>query len=487
MKSIILATALIISTVQSAVGQPCNCVAPGDPGFEAGVIWQGSRSLSLPEIASLLAPILWFSSDEPLLIEGQGPLPHPHPCDPDQSKPVVYYQLRGIRLVGDSHVTLPEQEDVEFWDKVDRLTIRYYFYYTEDRGLGAHHHDLEVAEFEAALENTDDGCHRIRLMKVTGFAHGLGWYYNELEVKGDTRFPLTLLVEEGKHASCPDRNADGIYTPGYDVNYRINDAWGVRDMQGSGVLGSSSFEASMTKPREFPFRVVPPENPLTCRDVRNSPYARSDEFLARYELRAANKISACDSMEPESEQLLSMMKKHKFGSAHEPHQGSTWNLGDLTKPLTHTWSWLPPISLRRDRAFGVGVTPVALELGQFGYLAARINCIPESSDLSFEGMMMPSASQFFSWYVSAGTAWEHDLTESEMVIMDVPYRFRTFTDPDWKFVTEIGVKFRARIPGKWRILSLGYHFAGIRIGLRSSGLDDIENLRLIFEFGAGIF
>ncbi len=487
MKSILLVIALIMSAAQPAVGQACDCVAPGDPGFEAGVVWQGRRSLSLPEIASLLAPILWFSSDEPLLIEGQGPLPHPHPCDPDQSKPVVYYQVRGVRLAGDSPVTLPEQEDVDFWDKVVRLTIRYYFYYREDRGLGAHHHDLEIADFEAALENTKEGCRRIRLMKVTGSAHGLGWYYNELDVKDDTRFPLTLLIEEGKHAVCPDRNADGIYTPGYDVNYRINDAWGVRDVLGSGVLGSSRFEASMAKPREFPFRVVPPENPLACRDVRNSSYARSDEFLERYELRAANEISACEDMGSEGEQLLSMMRKCKFGSAYKPHQGPTLEFRDLARRLTYTGNWLPPISLRRDRAWGVGITPAALELGQFGYLAARINWIYESSDLSFEGMMAPSASQFFSWYVTTGIAREYDLIEIEMENEGDPYSFRTFTDPEWKFVTEIGVKLRARIPGKWRLLTLGYHFAGIRIGFRSSGIDDIENLRLILELGAGIF
>jgi len=38
-----------------------------------------------------------------------------------------------------------------------------------------------------------------------------------------------VLVEEGKHASCTDRSADGHYTPGFDVTERVNDAWGVRD------------------------------------------------------------------------------------------------------------------------------------------------------------------------------------------------------------------------------------------------------------------
>ena len=49
-------------------------------------------------------------------------------------------------------------------------------------------------------------------------------------------FPVRVLVEEGKHASILDRNGDGVYTPGYDVNSRVNDAWGLRDVLGSSVL-----------------------------------------------------------------------------------------------------------------------------------------------------------------------------------------------------------------------------------------------------------
>jgi hypothetical protein len=190
-------------------------------------------------------------------------------------------------------------------------------------------------------------------------------------------------------------------------------------------------------------------------------------------------------MEPESERLVSMMRENKFGSAHKPYQRPTWELRSLARPLTYTASWLPSISLRRDRALGFGLTFAALDLGQFGYLAPRINFITESNDFSFEGMLTPSASQFFSWYVSAGAAWEHDL---EIIELDFDQgSYRMFTDPEWKFVSEIGVKFRVRLQGKWRILSLGYHFAGLRIGFRNSGLDDMKNSRLILEIGAGIF
>ena len=67
-------------------------------------------------------------------------------------------------------------------DKVESLVIRYYFYYPEDFGVGAHPHDLEVAEFTLFLEQTEDGCYRLRLSRVVGFAHGIDWYYNQLNV-----------------------------------------------------------------------------------------------------------------------------------------------------------------------------------------------------------------------------------------------------------------------------------------------------------------
>jgi hypothetical protein len=44
-------------------------------------VWQARGPLGLREIASLLAPMLWFSADEPLLAEGQPPIPTAHPCD----------------------------------------------------------------------------------------------------------------------------------------------------------------------------------------------------------------------------------------------------------------------------------------------------------------------------------------------------------------------------------------------------------------------
>ena len=99
--------------------------------------------------------------------------------------------------------------------------------------------NLETAEFEVWLEG-DPGCRRVRLASVEGLAHGSRWYSNTLKVRPDIKYPVTLFVEEGKHSTAPDRNADGAYMRGYDVTERLNDAWGVRDSLGQGgtaVLG----------------------------------------------------------------------------------------------------------------------------------------------------------------------------------------------------------------------------------------------------------
>ena len=175
---------------------------------------------------------------------------------------VVYYQVTELTYRGDAPVGRPEQDDATFADKVESFILKYYFYYPEDSGVGGHTHDLETAEFEVWLEG-DDSCRRVRLASVEALAHGSRWYSNTLKIRPDTRYPMTLFVEEGKHATAPDRNADGSFMRGYDVTERVNDAWGVRDSLGHGVLLSSGYASEMTKRRTEAFRLLPPESPTS--------------------------------------------------------------------------------------------------------------------------------------------------------------------------------------------------------------------------------
>ena len=452
----------------------------GNPDYVSGVVWKGEGpDLQLRDIVELLAPILWFSTDEPLITQYEDALlPHAHPCDPIQEDGVVYYQVRKIRLAGREEVLLPVEENPDFFEKVNSFTLRYFFYYREDIGLGSHFHDLELAEFEVFLEQTPDGCYQVRLQSVTGFAHGVDWYSNQLVVEEDTRYPLTLFVEEGKHASCPDRNADGLYTPGYDVNKRVNDAWGVRDILRTGYLMGSGFKTSMFKTREYDHRVLPPETPHDFVKTGNSSMERSAEHLGRYALRQADGISECEDMEPERERLIKMMRDHQFGSDYPPDQYNYDITNKLVEPLYGTNSLVPAISLRYDRTLGASFMLRGLDLGE-GYLVPKINL--NAYDVSLEALFTPSASSFFSWYLAGGIGYEKVRLRNDsgdLVRQD---------NATWNLVTEMGIKFRVRLKGKWRIACLGYQFAGLRAGIRNSGFRDLDSLRYIIEIGAGVW
>jgi hypothetical protein len=102
------------------------------------------------------------------------------------------------------------------------------------------------------------------------------WYDNTLGVDEYTRFPMHLLVEEGKHATCTDKNADGYYTPNYDVNRRVNDAWAVRDVIRGGTLYTGGYQSWVSKVRQPQHRVFPPlpnDSPLRRQFVKSGEYA----------------------------------------------------------------------------------------------------------------------------------------------------------------------------------------------------------------------
>lgn len=64
--------------------------------------------------------------------------------------------------------------------------------------------------------------------------------------------PLFVFVEQGKHATAPDINRDGIFSPGVDVNmsFESPQVWGVRDVIGQTDSHMRSYESSMTLARD---------------------------------------------------------------------------------------------------------------------------------------------------------------------------------------------------------------------------------------------
>lgn len=293
-------------------------------------------TFKLEDLALAAAPILWFSDGEPLLWrevsatasadwESAPKTPQALPCDPrGVEAPIVYYRLDALRvrkaLTDDQHKQVP-QGFIPL-DLADRLRISYFFYYPKDRGLNPHIHDLETVSMEINIVRNKEGTlASAELDRVTGSAHGSDLLANILQVKPsvrnrtgatDVRVPVTILVEEGKHASCPDRNADGVYTPGIDVNVRVADAWGVRDVFGGGVVGSR-YQSFMTKGRTRPlantgdepvgvdrYRIGPNldgENELRCRYEQESLLNGSIGFPpATYELRDIRGVGACENL-----------------------------------------------------------------------------------------------------------------------------------------------------------------------------------------------
>ena len=132
---------------QAAQGA-CACPSPGTRGDRAGVVWSGTTPPTAGDVIRMLAPVLWFSPDEPLLKGNDARIPAPHPCDRPSDRAVVYYQITDVHLLGNQEATLPVEEDPELFRKARALVVRYFFYYPEDQGLSPHRHDLEAVDVE---------------------------------------------------------------------------------------------------------------------------------------------------------------------------------------------------------------------------------------------------------------------------------------------------------------------------------------------------
>jgi hypothetical protein len=103
------------------------------------------------------------------------------------------------------------------------------------------------------------------------------------------------------------------------------------------------------------------------------------------------------------------------------------------------------------------------------YLVPKINWV--GRDVGVEALFTRSAARAFSPYVSLGVAREHFGFDGEP------------GSSNWNATTELGVKVRTRVEGRQRILSLGYQFAGVRLGVRYSGFKTVKVTRMTVEVG----
>lgn len=111
--------------------------------------------------------------------------------------------------------------------------IEYWLYYPFDvGGLGAHLHDpehlfVEVDKLGSAVRRVIGAGH--------GYMAGNNIYTADRPGALAVDLPLFAIVELGKHATAPDMDRDGVFTPGLDENeYRERaKIWGVRDVIGT--------------------------------------------------------------------------------------------------------------------------------------------------------------------------------------------------------------------------------------------------------------
>ncbi len=454
------------------------------------IVWHGNDTkMTINKLASYCAPVLWFSPDEPLLMEAEGKeirLPEPFPFEDDPEKPVVYYRIRNILRLPDADGpayfpdSTNQNRSVIDLKQIAGIDLDFFFYYHAEEGLGGHKHDVEFAEFQMIVwprENCEKCKYNLVITKVTGKAHGLSWYDNTLGVDEYTNFPMHILVEEGKHASCTDKNADGYYTPGYDVNRRVNDAWAVRDVIRGGALFTGGFEAWMAKVRRPEHRVFPPlpeDSPLREKYTEAGVYSPDN---AIYTLRPF----------PHINQAPSDLYRF-FADKGDP----VWPAITVETSLEQFKRWSDSenfvkslsISLYADGDLGLSFVFPLFIVKNFedpmagGFLVNRV-IIKDKKLRDFAWMLLytRSASRWIDGYFSAGVEWD---------VVDLPEIGPDATETKTDFVLESGIKFRALLShSPLKFMTKLTDFWGIRFGVKNKGFFDIKSLQYVVEIGAG--
>jgi hypothetical protein len=466
-----------------------------------GMVWQGTdRHLPLERLASYLAPVYWFSPDEPLLNQAEGDsirIPEAMPFETAPDRPVVYYQFDELlfdeRLLEGAFVRDDEGigNSIVDLEALAAFHLHFFAYFHAEVGLGAHDHDLEAAEFKAVVlrsggewvrENTDAQCDEqtyiVLVTRVSAKAHGIIWFWNVIDTDEETRFPMHLLVEEGKHGLATDKNGDGYFTPGYDVSRHINDGWGVRDNIRSGQLVTGGYQAWMTKVRRDEHRVYPPlpeDSPGRARLARRG-YYDPDVSYIEYEIRPL----------PPAELGAYDRGLHHFMVDKEVPGWPEINTGETLQDLL---DWVDEgsvvkslaISLMNDGDWGFSfVFPFFIVKNletniSGGFLVWRMYLKDiELRDFGVMLMYAPSASRWFDTYFALGYEWYEEGPRGAP-----PEKFDDF-------VLETGFKFRVQLgTSPLKFLTFFTDFWGFRAGIKNYGFTDIDRLTYVLEFGAG--
>jgi len=476
-----------------------------------GAVWWGTNSqMTVGQLAAYVAPVYWFSPDEPLLGSAEGEdimLPQALPFEAAPNGPVVYYQVEELISAPDdpdddvtafTRAPNPNNSIVDF-EAVILARISYFAYFESEVGVGAHQHDIEATEFKVAIVRSDgpflegqtaaqcdERNYVMVVTRVTAKAHGIEWFWNVIDVDPDTRFPMFLFVEEGKHGLATDKNSDGYFTPGYDVSRYTNDAWGVRDIIRGGTLFTGGYQAWMTKVRQPEHRVFPPlpdDSPLIPGLARRQGYY--EDGNAVYELRPFPSASLAE----DDPGLYHFMHDKDVPSWPEQSERSDlqgfvdWaEAGGAVKSLSIAFMASGAPDPANDGDIGLSFAfPLFivknLEAPMLGGFIVWRMYLKDVNLQDFGWMMMytPSASRWFDTYFAAGAEWDDEIIDGER------------SSKRW-FVLETGLKFRVNIStSPVRFLGFLTDFWGVRAGIRNYGALDIKNLVYVAEIGAGVF
>ena len=464
--------------------------------YNTGVILRTNQQVfTFDSIAVLAAPLLWFSPDEPGLAQGDYiVLPQPFPFAKPSTVPIVHYKVKRI-YTQQKRIRFRSSEDVEDrsslidLSSISGLELEYYCYYPNESGVGGHIHDIESIAFQIQVYTHPD-CpgHRysVEIKRIIARAHGLYWFENALNVDEQTVLPISILVEEGKHANCTDKNADGIYTPGFDVTEKVNDAWGVRDIISTGKLFTGGFQGWMAKERTPSSLLLPPESINTTSIEKIKERYPGSDLKNRYELRPFPNYA--DDLPDKL--LKEKIKEKKFRKWPKIRTSvdSDQNILKLSKEnklrnkLGFSYRFDTEANLSFSAPLLIFRHVEAPMTGGWLYNKFYVgggdsfgNTL--STTFGHQIQHMTSASRWMDSYFGIG--YERVDTDFELNSIDM----RTY------LVTEIGMKIRLNItktPLKF-LKILGTDYWGIRFGWKNLGFSPFIHSGFVIEIGAGAF
>jgi len=424
------------------------------------------------------------------------------------------------------------------------VVFRYMFYYPDDVGFRSHEHDLESVEVTVSLRTQADAV-VARVSRIAGAAHGIGWYSNVLDIDPSdrVRLPVRVLVEEGKHASAPDRNGDGVYNPEFDVNTFTRDAWGIRDTMVSRYLPGPAFASHMAKTRVDDSTVWPASAIGIAAAMGRPLYSLRLATAATAGTGAGTRMlcTVGEDLFKLNETIISTQARKTLSGLLEGKNfcdPTSWQSSDY-ESRARTWAllldYLPSVaalalatkSTDAGRWNVVGIAPMMF--GVFLREARPYSTVVERQQLgvrydrgrSFVTVGAPIVDRFpgidgpliVKYSVGslgsapAGSTYNTTLSSADLLYTPSAARFadwytsigidrldRFARPPDieeggqeeigfTKAAFEFGVRVRFPLPEGWLLPP----FIGFRLGLRTSSLRDVETARPILEFGLGAF